>query len=148
MECISQKTSKEVIQPATNATLMFGPIIDGTLIPASGLDLLSAGKVNKVEVMAGVCTHEGHMLTPFITPSLLSENYTYEDVKSQLEAYLKLYANVKSVDKTMASLESIYMDTAEKQEPGDKLFEAVVHIIGDQILAIPTYHMVELMSGG
>ena len=114
LECLRQKTSEEIIQPATNATLMFSPTIDGTLVTASGLDLLSAGKVNKIEVMAGVCTHEGHMLTPFLVPSLSSQNYTYEDVKSQLEAFLKLYANVVSVDKTMAALENMYMDTAEK----------------------------------
>ena len=128
--------------------LTFYPTVDNNVIPGLPLDLLSAGKLNEVEVMAGACTHEGHMMIPYIIPSLMSENSTYEDVKSQLEAFVKMVIEPISVDNTMAAIEKAYMDSAEKKVPGDKLFEAVVHAIGDSMLAIPTYHMVELVSGG
>ena len=128
--------------------LTFTPTVDNNVIPGLPLDLFPTNKLNKVEVMAGVCTHEGHMMIPYLIPSLLSENSTYEDVKSQLESFIKMVLEPISVDNTMAAIEKAYMDSAEKKLPGDKLFEAVVHAIGDSMLAIPTYHMVELVSGG
>ena len=129
------------------AFLELYPIIDNIVIPGYVIDLLTAGKVHKVDVLAGVCTHEGYVQTPFLVPSLFSKNYTYEDVKSQLKAYLKMVADPISMDNTMAAIENAYIDTDDKKVPADKLFEAVVKIIGDQLNTIPTYHMVELVAG-
>ena len=140
---------EEIIELPKSGSVMleFYPIIDNNVIPGSSLDLLAAGKVNEVEVMAGVSTHEGHLLTPFLVPSLSAEKYTYEEIKSQLEMYLIMVARPVSLTNTMAAIENVYMDTDDKKVPGDKLFQAVVGIIGDQMNAIPTYHMAELAAG-